>query len=69
MAKKTKYFFSGYDVTLSDGRVGIVDHQLPNYDVLVRVYDGVWPFAEMRIEKPKDLERVSVFDSMEEALL
>jgi hypothetical protein len=69
MAKKPKYFFSGYDVTLRDGRVGVVDHQLPNYDVAVRVYESNWPFAEWRIEKPKDLERVSVFDSMEEALL
>lgn len=69
MAKKQKYFFSGYDVTLADGRVGVVDHQLPNYDVVVRVYDGVWPFAEWRIEKPSKLERVSVFDQMEEALM
>ena len=69
MAKKTKYFFSGYDVTLADGRVGVVDCQLPNYDVVVRVYDNVWPFAELRIEKPSKLERVSVFEQMEEALM
>lgn len=69
MAKKQKYFFSGYDVTLADGRIGIVDHQLANYDVVVRVYDKCWPFAEMRIEKPSALERVSVFEQMEEALM
>lgn len=69
MAKKTKYFFSGYDVTLRDGRKGVVDHQLNNFDVVVRVYENNWPFAEMRIEKPKDLERVSVFEQYEEALI
>lgn len=69
MAKKQKYFFAGYEVITNDLRIGIVDHQLPNYDVVVRFHTPPWPFAEILVKKPSELTPVSMFANMEEALL
>jgi hypothetical protein len=66
---KREYFFAGYEVITDDLRVGIVDHQLPNYDVVVRFHTPPWPFAEIAIKKPNQLKRVSVFAELEEALM
>lgn len=69
MSKKQKYFFAGYEVITDDLRIGIVDHQLPNFDVVVRFHTPPWPFAEIAVKKPSELKQVSMFTQMEDALL
>lgn len=66
---KREYFYAGYEVITEDLRIGIVDHQLPNFDVVVRFHTPPWPFAEIVVKRPSELKKVSLFDQAEEAPL